>query len=91
MQYLVDDYNLPLTVRQCRDKLHTNFLKQKHLTDIRQIDTLVLKHQQELKELRFRQMDRSRLLNNLTNESNNGDGNTSHRTQFLAEFLVGQN
>lgn len=89
----VDDYNLPLTVHQCRNKLHGNFSKQKNLSDIRQIDTLVLKHQQELKELRFRQMDRSHLMKMLENESNNGGGeNTkSHRTQFLDKFLVGQN
>lgn len=90
-KFSVDDYHLPLTVRQCRDKLHANFLKQKHLNDIRQIDTLVMKHQQELKELRFRQMDRSHLLNSLTNDAINGSETTIHRTQFLAKFLVGQN
>lgn len=78
-------------MRQCRDKLHTNFLKQKHLNDIRQIDTLVMKHQQELKELRFCQMDRSHLLNRLANDAISGSETTSQRTQFLAKFLVGQN
>lgn len=89
--FTVDDYNLPLTVHQCRNKLHAEFHKQKHLNDIRQIDTLVMKYQRELKELRFRQVDRAHLLSNLTNESINGSGNTLHRTQFLAKFLVGQN
>lgn len=82
---------MPLTVHQCRQKLHAEFQKQKHLNDIRQIDTLVMKHQQELKELRCRQMDRSHLLNILANDSINGSENTLHRTQFLAKFLVGQN
>lgn len=87
----VDDYNLPLTVRQCRNKLHDEFLKQRHLRDIRQIDTVVMKHQHELKELRFRQMDRAHLMDKLINESKNAGENTLHRTQFLAKFLVGQN
>lgn len=91
LEFSVDDYNLPLTVHQCRNKLHANFLQQKHLNDIRQIDTLVMKHQQELKALRFRQMDRSHLLNKLANDSINGSETTLHRTQFFAKFLVGQN
>lgn len=89
--FSVDDYNLPLTVHQCRNKLHTEFYKQKNLNDIRQIDTLVMKHQQELCKLRCRQMDRTHLLNSLANDSINGSENTLHRTQFLAKFLVGQN
>lgn len=86
--HIVDDYNLPLTTRQCRDKLHANFLKQKHLSDIHQIDTLVMKHQQQLKALRFRQMDRAQLLNKLAKESEYGAEPTLQRTQFLAKFLV---
>lgn len=80
-----------MTVYQCRKRLHAEFHKQKHLNDTRQIDTLVMKHQQELKALRFRQVDRAHLLSNLTNESINGSENTLHRTQFLTKFLVGKN
>lgn len=90
VHFSVDDYNLPITVRQCRDRLHANFLKQKNLSDIHQIDTLVMKHQQQLKAIRFRQMDRAQLLNKLANQSEYGTAeNTLHRTQFLAKFLVG--
>lgn len=86
-RFSVDDYNLPLTVNQCRAKLRTEFSKQKHLSDIRQIDTLVMKHQRELKDICSLQVNRSHILNYCTNKS----ADIQHRTQFLAKFLVGQN
>lgn len=82
----VEDYNLPYTVHQCRSKLHTEFSKQKHLSDIRQIDTMIMKYQLELKEIRFMHTDRSQLLRYLANESDDA----SQRMKFLAKFLVGK-
>lgn len=62
-------------------------MKQKHLTDIRQIDMLAIKKQLELKEISFMQRDRSQLLNYWSNSGIEA----SQSTQFLAKFLVGQN
>lgn len=84
---LVDDYNLPPTIHQCRAKLRAEFSKHKHLTDIRQIDTLVMKHQLELKDICCMEKDRSHILCYWAKDN----GDTSHRTQFLDKFLVGQN
>lgn len=83
---LVEDYNLPQTTRQCRAKLRTEFLKQKHLSDTRQIDTMVMKYQLELKDICCMQKDRSHILAYWAN-----DTITTPRTEFLAKFLVGQN
>ncbi|XP_026480529.1 NADH dehydrogenase [ubiquinone] 1 alpha subcomplex subunit 6-like [Ctenocephalides felis] len=48
--YMVMDYHIPKNVEQCRDKLREEFEKNKHLTDIRIIDMLVIKGQMELQE-----------------------------------------
>jgi hypothetical protein len=39
----VMDYDVPKTVEQCREKLRDEFNKNKHVTDIRVIDMLVIK------------------------------------------------
>lgn len=83
----VEDYNLPYTSSQCRVKLHNEFMKQKHLTDIRQIDMQVMQKQLELKEICCMQKNRSHLLNYWSNDT----GDTTQPTKFLAKFLVGQN
>lgn len=44
------DYDIPKTKEQCREQLKKEFLKNKHVTDIRVIDMLVIKGQMELKE-----------------------------------------
>jgi len=46
----VMDYDIPKDTQQCRDKLKEEFLKNKHVADIRVIDMLVIKGQMELKE-----------------------------------------
>nr|8B9Z_W Chain W, NADH dehydrogenase [ubiquinone] 1 alpha subcomplex subunit 6 [Drosophila melanogaster]8BA0_W Chain W, NADH dehydrogenase [ubiquinone] 1 alpha subcomplex subunit 6 [Drosophila melanogaster] len=48
--YIVMDYDIPMTVEQCRDKLREEFVKHRNVTDIRVIDMLVIKGQMELKE-----------------------------------------
>jgi len=37
------DYDIPMTVEQCRDKLREEFVKHRSVTDIRVIDMLVIK------------------------------------------------
>lgn len=39
----VMDYDIPMTVEQCRDKLREEFVKHRNVTDIRVIDMLVIK------------------------------------------------
>ncbi|XP_055312604.1 NADH dehydrogenase [ubiquinone] 1 alpha subcomplex subunit 6-like [Sitodiplosis mosellana] len=85
--HIVDDYNLPYSSHQCRAKLHDEFMKQKHLADIRQIDMQVIRKQLELKEICCMQKNRSHLLNYWSNDA---ASHTTQPTKFLAKFLVGQ-
>ncbi|KAH8405508.1 hypothetical protein KR215_001491 [Drosophila sulfurigaster] len=48
--YIVMDYDIPVSVEQCREKLREQFIKNRNVTDIRVIDMLVIKGQMELKE-----------------------------------------
>lgn len=48
--FLVEDYDIPKSVEQCRAKLKEEFLKNRDVTDIRVVDMLVIKGQMELKE-----------------------------------------
>lgn len=41
--FLVFDRNLPLTKEECQNKLKEEFLKNKHISDVRVIDMLVIK------------------------------------------------
>ncbi|XP_037074315.1 NADH dehydrogenase [ubiquinone] 1 alpha subcomplex subunit 6-like [Pollicipes pollicipes] len=50
MPYIVMDYDIPKSVEQCRAKLREKFEQNRHVKDIRVIDALVVKGQQELKE-----------------------------------------
>ncbi|MCP6116954.1 NADH dehydrogenase [ubiquinone] 1 alpha subcomplex subunit 6, partial [Klebsiella pneumoniae] len=45
--YIVKDYDIPKSEAQCREKLKELFIKNKHVTDIRVIDMLVIKGQME--------------------------------------------
>ncbi|CAD7088949.1 unnamed protein product [Hermetia illucens] len=48
--YIVMDYDIPMSVEQCREKLREEFMKHSNVSDIRVIDMLVIKGQMELKE-----------------------------------------
>lgn len=48
--YVVNDFDIPLTVEQCRAKIRSEFEANKHLTDMRAIDVLVVKGQMDLVE-----------------------------------------
>ena len=41
--YVVNDYDIPMTVKQGHAKVRSEFVKNKHLTDMRAIDVLVIK------------------------------------------------
>uniref|UniRef100_A0A2C9JZP1 NADH dehydrogenase [ubiquinone] 1 alpha subcomplex subunit 6 n=1 Tax=Biomphalaria glabrata TaxID=6526 RepID=A0A2C9JZP1_BIOGL len=47
---LVNAFYIPVTVKQGREKLRELFMKNKHVTDIRAIDMLVIKGQMDLVE-----------------------------------------
>ncbi|KAL5018178.1 hypothetical protein ScPMuIL_003900 [Solemya velum] len=50
LPYVVKDYDVPLVVDDLKVKLREEFLKNKHVGDIRAIDLLVVKGQMELVE-----------------------------------------
>ena len=43
LTFIVMDYDIPKSVEQCRVKLREEFEKNRHVTDIRVIDMLVIK------------------------------------------------
>ncbi|XP_047343265.1 NADH dehydrogenase [ubiquinone] 1 alpha subcomplex subunit 6 isoform X2 [Vespa velutina] len=45
------DYDIPYTRKQCLEKLRSEFLKNKYVTDVRVIDLLVIKGHMELTEV----------------------------------------
>lgn len=47
---LVEKFDIPKSIEQCREKLKEEFVKNKDITDVRVIDMLVIKGQMELKE-----------------------------------------
>jgi len=49
--YICHDFNLEVTERQMRDKVREKFLENRHVSDIRVIDLLVIKGQMELTEI----------------------------------------
>lgn len=48
--FTVKDHTIPVTEDEARAKVREQFLKNKHVTDIRAIDMMVIKGQQELLE-----------------------------------------
>ncbi|XP_075220291.1 NADH dehydrogenase (ubiquinone) B14 subunit [Lycorma delicatula] len=48
--YIVQDFDIPKSIEQCREKLRSEFEKNRHLTDIRVIDMKVVKGQIDLQE-----------------------------------------
>merc|ERR1712012_1387576 len=49
--YIMLNYDLPVTKQQYKEKLKEKFAKNKHVTDLRAIDMLVIKGQQGLVEI----------------------------------------
>ncbi|KAL1451780.1 hypothetical protein WDU94_006126 [Cyamophila willieti] len=45
------DYDIPKNEEQVKERIRSEFLKHKHVTDIRVIDMLVIKGQMELREV----------------------------------------
>uniref|UniRef100_A0A6P7GW88 NADH dehydrogenase [ubiquinone] 1 alpha subcomplex subunit 6 n=1 Tax=Diabrotica virgifera virgifera TaxID=50390 RepID=A0A6P7GW88_DIAVI len=51
LPYIVQNYDIPKNVEQCREKLRQEFTKFDDIKDIRLIDMIVIKGQMELKEV----------------------------------------
>jgi len=49
--FMVRDFDMPPTIDDCRLTLRNNFKKNAHVKDLRVIDMLVIKGQQDLKEV----------------------------------------
>ncbi|KAK2576981.1 hypothetical protein KPH14_011944 [Odynerus spinipes] len=49
--FIVMDYNIPYSRKQCLEKIRSEFMKHKHVTDLRVIDLLVLKGHMEFMEI----------------------------------------
>ncbi|XP_060528710.1 NADH dehydrogenase [ubiquinone] 1 alpha subcomplex subunit 6 [Cylas formicarius] len=48
--YIVQTYDIPKSIEQCREKLREEFNKYGQIKDVRLVDMLVIKGQMELKE-----------------------------------------
>ncbi|XP_059484123.1 NADH dehydrogenase [ubiquinone] 1 alpha subcomplex subunit 6 [Neocloeon triangulifer] len=83
MPYVVMDYDIPKSVEQCREKLREEFDKNRHVTDIRVIDLLVVKGQMELKETVEIWKQKGHVMNYFK------DTQEPKPTDFLSKFLSG--
>ncbi|XP_059175040.1 NADH dehydrogenase [ubiquinone] 1 alpha subcomplex subunit 6-like [Physella acuta] len=82
--YTVMHFDIPVTIPQARAKLRELFLKNKHVTDIRAIDMLVIKGQMDLVET-----------TNIWKQANHvmayfKDTVNPKPTDFLSKFYEGQ-
>ncbi|XP_060080126.1 NADH dehydrogenase [ubiquinone] 1 alpha subcomplex subunit 6-like [Ylistrum balloti] len=50
LPYIVTNFHIPLTTKQCKSRLRSQFNKNKDLSDLRVIDMIVIKGQMELME-----------------------------------------
>ncbi|KAL5287087.1 NDUFA6 family protein [Megaselia abdita] len=83
--YVVMDYDIPMSVEQCRDKLREEFLKNKDVSDIRVIDMLVVKGQMELKETVEIWKQKGHIMRYWK------ESQDPKPTDFLSKFFNGQN
>ena len=81
--YTVKEYDLMLTEDDFRQKLREEFMKNKHVTDIRVIDKLVIKGQMELKETSNIWKQRNHLMMYFQDTANNKP------SDFLSKFYEG--
>ncbi|GAB1599804.1 NADH dehydrogenase [ubiquinone] 1 alpha subcomplex subunit 6-like [Argonauta hians] len=83
LPYLVRDYDIPLTVGECKSKLRELFLKNQHVTDLRTIDLLVIKGQMELVETMEVWKQRHHIMKFFRDSEN------PRPTDFLSKFYDG--
>lgn len=78
------DFDVPKSVSQCREKLKEEFVKRKHVTDVRVIDMLVIKGQMELKETVEFWKQKGHLMNYFQETIE------PKPTDFLSKFVAGK-
>jgi NADH dehydrogenase (ubiquinone) 1 alpha subcomplex subunit 6 len=83
--YIIHDLELPLTEKQMRDKVRELIFANKHLTDIRVIDMLVIKGQMELNETINRSKQHTHVMAYFKDTLN------PKPKDFISKFLSGQN
>ncbi|KAG8225506.1 hypothetical protein J437_LFUL005932 [Ladona fulva] len=81
--YLLLDFDIPKSIPQCRAKLREEFMKHKHVTDVRVIDMLVIKGQMELKETAKRWKQKGHVMSYFK------DTHEPKPTDFLSKFFAG--
>uniref|UniRef100_A0A069DMX4 NADH dehydrogenase [ubiquinone] 1 alpha subcomplex subunit 6 n=1 Tax=Panstrongylus megistus TaxID=65343 RepID=A0A069DMX4_9HEMI len=83
--YIVMEYDIPKNITQCREKLREEFAKNKHVTDIRVVDMLIIKGQMELKEIVNIWKQKGTIMSYWK------DTYEPKPTDFLSKFMVGAN
>jgi len=83
LPYVVLDYDVPKTLEQLQQKLREEFLKNKHVQDIRVVDMLVIKGQMELKEVAERWKQNSHFMDYFK------ETHEPKPKGFLSKFLAG--
>jgi len=78
------DYDIPLQLPDLKAKLREEFLKNKHVEDIRVIDMLVIKGQMELKETAEQWKQKGHIMNYFK------ESIEPKPQGFLSKFLAGQ-
>ncbi|XP_064479998.1 NADH dehydrogenase [ubiquinone] 1 alpha subcomplex subunit 6-like [Ornithodoros turicata] len=84
MPTIVKQYDIPVTAEQGRAKLREEFVKNRHVRDIRTIDLLVIKGQMELVETLKIFKQKSHVMAYFKDTVN------PKPTDFMSKFLSGQ-
>merc|ERR1712018_315146 len=77
--------SMPVTHKECRALIKSNFLKNAHVKDIRVIDMLVIKPQQDLRELIEGWAQSGHIMSKFFQETR-----TARPKDFMSKFLSGR-
>ncbi|XP_043500947.1 NADH dehydrogenase [ubiquinone] 1 alpha subcomplex subunit 6 [Polistes fuscatus] len=80
---MLHEYDIPYTQKQCLEKVRSEFLRNKYVTDVRVIDLLIIKGQMELQEIVTRWKPIGNLLNHFKDTFN------PKPKDFLGKFYAG--
>ncbi|XP_060558894.1 NADH dehydrogenase [ubiquinone] 1 alpha subcomplex subunit 6-like [Ruditapes philippinarum] len=82
-ELVVADYDLTVTVAECRAKVRENFEKNRNVTDVRVIDMLFIKGQHELEETKNIWKQKNHVMNYFNQTVN------PKPADFFSKFLEG--